>query len=394
MKRFAILFLMLTSLLLTSRAFSEEPILIRAGGSFGYARAADGSLWVWGDNGRGQLGTGNTRRIRTPQSGITLINGNQIQDIACGNVAVLFLMKDGSVYTCGANNYGQQGQGNNISVVKTPIQIEGLDHIVKIACGFGHCLALDSDGHVWAWGRNSNGQIGNGNRKSQNSPVMLALEKITDIQCGGKFSMCMDSDGQIFGWGDNEFGQLLDASNWKNVLSPVQLSVSGSFNKIACGGDAGFGIDHNGILWSWGRNDFYQLGNQDVKARSAVPVKVHFPEPVVVTEIMAYNAHSAAISTDGGLWQWGSVYHGQMGIGKHPSRSVSLQASPESNVADCAVGSLQSYVVLDDGTLYGAGCNEYSQTGAFKYRTDYYVTTWKNTGLNLKTGIWTDPQND
>ena len=394
MKRAGILFLFLIFQLVCCNASAEESMLIRAGGSFGYARSADGVIWVWGDNGRGQLGTGNTVRIRTPQQGANGIDGTQVQDIACGNVAVLFLMKNGTVFTCGANNYGQQALGSSISVVKTPQCIPVLQRITKIACGFGHCLALDSDGHVWAWGRNSNGQIGNGDRKSQNAPVMLDLEHIVDIQCGGKFSMAMDAYGAIYGWGDNEYGQLLDASKGKNVLSPVKLSISGQYRQIACGGDIGFGIDPDGVLWSWGRNDYLQLGSAEVKHQTFTPVKVQFPEPLVIEQVMAYNAHSAAISSDGGLWQWGSVYHGQMGIGRHPSRSVALQASPEKDVAACAVGSLQSYVVLNDGSLYGAGCNEYSQTGAFKWKTDYYVTEWKYTGLNLKTGVWTDPKND
>ncbi len=394
MKALVLVILLLFGCVFSTPANADLPLLIRAGGSFGYARSAEGTIWVWGDNGRGQLGTGNTARVRTPVPGAYGIDGNEVLDIACGNIAVLFLMKDGSVYTCGANNYGQQGQGDNQSFIKIPTHIPYLQNITKIACGFGQCLALDKDGHVWSWGRNSNGQIGNGTKKSQNQPVMLSLSNIVDIQCGGKFCMAMDSEGNIYGWGDNEFGQLLDASRGSNILSPTLLSISGLYTQIACGGDTAFGVDSEGILWAWGRNDYLQLGTVRAKGYSNVPLQVQFPESVVTKEIKAYNAHSAAISDDGGLWQWGSVYHGQMGIGKQPSRSVPIAASPESNVIDCAVGSLQSYVLLDDGTLLSAGCNEYSQTGAFKHRTDYYVLSWEDTGLNLNTGLWMDPKND
>ena len=206
--------------------------------------------------------------------------------------------------------------------------------------------------------------------------------------------MVMDRQGQIYGWGDNEFGQLVDASPYRNILSPTLLSISGRFCAIACGGDIGLGLDDEGNLWSWGRNDYLQLGNADVRQKSNVPVRVQFPEKVSIESMVAYNAHSAARSADGGLWQWGSVYHGQMGIGKQPSKSLPLMASPEKSVLDYAVGSLQSYVLTSDGEVYGAGCNEYSQTGAFKYRTDYYVTSWKDTGLNLLSGTWQDPHND
>ena len=390
--RLFVLFLFLT--LFSLPAHADKTVLVRAGGSFGFARSMDGSLWAWGDNGRGQLGTGNTQRLSTPQPAAFGIDGTNLKDIACGNIATLFLMEDGTVYTCGANNYGQQGQGNNVSVIKTPVLIPGLAHICKIACGFGQCLALDEEGHVWAWGRNSHGQIGNGTRRSQNAPVLLDLENIVDIQCGGKFCMAMDATGNIFGWGDNKYGQLLDASNRTYVLSPVRLSISGMYVRIACGGDIALGLDENGTLWSWGRNDYLQLGNDEIKGSTSKPVQVKFPYPVVIREMFAYNAHSAAISEDGGLWQWGSVYHGQMGTGKQPSRSLPTEPCPSHQVLSCAVGSLQSYVLMEDGSLFGAGCNEYSQTGAFKHKTDYYVVSWKNTGLNLIDNSWVDPQND
>ena len=192
MKALVLVILLLFGCVFSTPANADLPLLIRAGGSFGYARSAEGTIWVWGDNGRGQLGIGNTARVRTPVPGAYGIDGNEVLDIACGNIAVLFLMKDGSVYTCGANNYGQQGQGDNQSFIKIPTHIPYLQNITKIACGFGQCLALDKDGHVWSWGRNSNGQIGNGTKKSQNQPVMLSLSNIVDIQCGGKFCMAMD----------------------------------------------------------------------------------------------------------------------------------------------------------------------------------------------------------
>lgn len=372
---------------------AQGVMLVRAGGSFGMALAQDGTIFGWGDNGSGQLGNGNNKRVYMPQPAAVGIDGAHVVDIQCGNVSTLFLLDDGTVYTCGRNNYGQQGVTGIKEYVFTPIQIPSLSGVVQIACGFGQCLARTAEGRVYAWGRNSNGQIGDGTKKHAKEPVLLPLEDIVDVQCGGKFCMALASDGTIYGWGDNEYGQLLDASKRKNVLTPTRLSISGLYTAVACGGDVGYGVDSDGTLWAWGRNDYYQLGTKEAGKQSSIPVRVALPEGTQIAQVYAYNSHAAAITVDGALWQWGGVYHGQVGNGKRPWRDVPTVACPDSNVVGTAVGSLQSYLLLADGTVYGCGCNEYGQTGAYR-RMRYYVDRWMFTGLNLTDASWADPHND
>ncbi|MDO4484539.1 MAG: hypothetical protein Q4C54_08975 [Clostridia bacterium] len=389
-KRITALMALLAALSLCSCALAQP--LVRAGGSFGIAVDAKGNIWGWGDNANGQLGNGNNKRVYMPKPAAEGLDGAQVADVQCGNVSALFLMKDGTVYTCGYNNYGQQGIPGIGSHVFVPTKIPGLENIVQVACGFGQCLARTADGKVYAWGRNSNGQVGDGTRKNAAAPVLLALENIVDIQCGGKFCVAQDANGDLWGWGDNEYGQLTDASRYKNVLIPVRLSVSGRFTKLACGGDIAFGVDADGVLWAWGRNDYYQLGVKSVGEKTNTPVKVDLPDGLAIKKVYAYNSHTAALTEDGGLWTWGGVYHGQVGNGKRPWRDIAHEACPESGVVDAAVGSLQSYILTEDGTVFGNGCNEYGQVGAFP-KMRYYVPLWMNTGLNLNDGTWADPKN-
>ncbi len=371
---------------------------VRAGGSFGYAVSSDGKIWGWGDNGKGQLGTGDTKRVKTPSPAALGLDGSEILDIACGNVASLFLMRDGTVWSVGNNNYGQQGQGKDApAIMKEPVQVKGLENVVQVSSGFGQCMALTGDGSVYVWGRNDYGQLGLGDRKARNEPEKLDLQHVTYVCCGGKFSMAMDENGDIWGWGDNEHGQLLEASKRKRVLTPTKLSISGRFVQIACGGDHALGIDGDGRLWAWGRNDYYQLGTKTKGKIVEEPIAVTFPEGyenVRIARVYAYNSHTAAVSENGALWVWGSVYHGQMGNGVTASKSLPMEPCPAEGVVEADVGSLQTYALLEDGSLMGCGCNEYSQTGAFKWKADYYVRSWKDTGLNLMTGTWQDPGND
>ena len=141
MKKLFALLVALMMMLSLLPASAESVMFVRAGGSFGMALDANGVIWGWGDNGSGQLGNGNNKRAYFPIPCATGIDGTQVKDIQCGNLNTLFLMQDGTVWTCGRNNYGQQGQKTKKEYVFTPIQIPGLENIEKIACGFGQCLA-------------------------------------------------------------------------------------------------------------------------------------------------------------------------------------------------------------------------------------------------------------
>ena len=121
---------LLCVLMMIPAAVSAE-IMLRAGGSFAFALDSQGQLWGWGDNTKGQLGNGSKKRAFFPdtQAGQGL-DGQEILDIQCGNENTLYLMKDGSVYTSGPNNYGQQGNGKSNAYNYVPEKIEGLEHIV------------------------------------------------------------------------------------------------------------------------------------------------------------------------------------------------------------------------------------------------------------------------
>lgn len=393
MKRILAVLCCIAMLAASCVALAEEKVILSAGGSFCYAVTGDEVIWGWGDNTKGQLGTGDKKRRFQPANVSMGLEGKEIADIQCGNENAVFLMKDGTVYSCGPNNYGQQGIGTKTAYLYEPTQVPGLENIVQIAAGFGQCLARTADGRVWAWGRNNQGQIGNGQKKNAISPVLLALENIVDIQCGGKFCLAMAEDGTIWGWGENASGQLMEASTkGRAVLEPTKLAISGRFVKLACGGSTAFGLDKDGKLWSWGRNDYGQLGNDKAKKTSSVPVEVLLPDGIEIAEIHAYNSHSAVLTTDGRVWQWGRTYSGQLGNGKRPTKSLPVEAHPDGKVLMVAVGSSCTYVLMEDGRIWASGYSEVGQTGAFP-KKKHYISTWVHNGLNALTGEWSDPRN-
>nr|XP_037270909.1 uncharacterized protein LOC119163078 [Rhipicephalus microplus] len=84
--------------------------------------------------------------------------------------------------------------------------------LVAMACGSNHALLLTQDGEIYAWGRNTEGQLGLGNRKDQKSPQLVShlaqCSKVTQVSCGRDFSLALDAQGKLWAWGQNDGGQL------------------------------------------------------------------------------------------------------------------------------------------------------------------------------------------
>lgn len=138
-----------------------------------------------------------------------------------GYIHSLALVSDGTVWAWGNNRYGQLGDGSTIEEKHTPVQAMNVANIISIATKGWHNLVLNSEGKVFSWGNNSNGQLGDGTRSERNIPVEAKdLEDITEISMGWQHSLILKSDGTVWTWGDNRYGQLGDGT-FKDRKKPV-----------------------------------------------------------------------------------------------------------------------------------------------------------------------------
>jgi alpha-tubulin suppressor-like RCC1 family protein len=103
-----------------------------------------------------------------------------------------------------------------------------------------------------------------------------------------------------------------------------------------------------------------------------------------------FNIHSAILTEQGAVWQWGACGHGQYGLGERPWRSLAVQACPAQNVMKVAVNTYTSYILMDDGRVLACGGNWYGQAGTHR-KISHYVMNWTETGLNLLDSQWQDP---
>ena len=179
-------------------------------------------LYAWGLNSKGQLGLNDIANRSSPVQVDSLNTWHQITTGSLFNSAV---KTNGTLWSWGYNNSGQLGQ-NNTTNRSSPVQIGALTTWSKVAAGYTHSLAIKTDGSLWSWGDNGYGKLGLGNViPAFSSPVQVgALTTWSQVAGGRNFSLSIKTDGTIWGWGRNQNGQLgIGYDNQR--ISPVQVGA-------------------------------------------------------------------------------------------------------------------------------------------------------------------------
>ena len=126
----------------------------------------------------------------------------------------LLLSSDGDVFACGANQANQCVAGPTTRACPELQKVPGLPPIAEVACGWSHALARDEAGGVWAWGRRSLGQAGDGQpdeSRGAREPRRVVIGdgvSATAVRCGSESCAAVDTEGRLWGWGWNEHGNV------------------------------------------------------------------------------------------------------------------------------------------------------------------------------------------
>jgi len=328
-----------------SAAFSTAPA-IAAGANHSVALASDGTVWAWGDNERGQLGDGTTHRRLAP---VQVKDISEVIAVAAGRNYTVAVKNDGTVWVWGQNELGQLGDGTTSSRA-LPVQVQDLEGVTAIAAHDRHTLALREDGTVWAWGDNGRGQLGNGTWVSHSAVPVQAqgLANVTAVAAGWGHSLALNDAGLVFAWGlgvpnRNVPAQVAGLSNVKAIaaggntgaalcvdgtvwtwqtanLAPVQVPELSAVTAIAVGVDHVLTLKNDGTVWTWG--DHLRWGSSPSAQLTQVLVGIEN-----VTAIAAQD-HSLALQIDGVVWAWGSNTNGQLGNGSIGSAQYAATPGP------------------------------------------------------------------
>jgi alpha-tubulin suppressor-like RCC1 family protein len=302
-------------------------LAITAGADHSLALKRDGTVWAWGSNASGQLGDGTMTDSLVPKK-ISSSSLSGVIAIAATTSHNLALKSDGTVWGWGHNYYGELGDGTYMTSILTPKQISTslLSGVIAIAMGNYHSLALKSDGTVWAWGANYLGQLGDGTTTASLVPKQIssiALSEVIAITAGYYHSLALKSDGTVWTWGKNSNGQLGDGTT-TNILVPKQV-LSGVI-AIAAGAFYSLALKSDGTVWGWGYNSYGELGD-GTTTDSLVPKQISSSSLSGVNAIAAGADHSLALKSDGTVWAWGNNYCGQLGDGTTTERHTPEQVS-------------------------------------------------------------------
>ena len=333
-----------------------------------FAIKTDGTLWSFGYNATGALGINTvTNRSSPVQIGAAEVYWTSVQ---VGRVHTLATKSDGTMWSWGNGEYGEIGLNNSGQYAdrSSPIQVgTGTTWSVVYAAYFDS-LAIKTDGTLWTWGYNHNGQLGDNSRISKSSPVQIgALTTWSKIAGGGAVyptggtSVAVKTDGTLWLWGSNNYGQLgLNLPTTTFRSSPVQLGALTTWSNIAYGVSQCAAIKTDGTLWVWGANDSGQLGQNDLVNRSS-PTQIGAGTDWYLAGI-AYK-HALAIKTNGTLWAWGVNDQGQFGTNDLISKSSPVQIGALTTWSMISLGSRISIALKNDGTLWAWGRNNSGQLG-------------------------------
>lgn len=329
---------------------------VSAGSTHAAALTADGVLWIWGNNGSGQLGDGTWATKNHP---VQVGELGEWHTVAAGSFHTVALKADGTLWAWGQNSQGQLGDGTSQSK-GVPTQIGSEGDWRSIAAGSSHTLALKSDGTLWAWGYNWSGQLGDGTTQTRSVPTRIGDDGDWQaIAAGGNNSLALKADGSLWAWGYNYYGQLGDGTT-QNRLVPTRIGSRTDWKAIAGNGGATLALRKDGSLWAWGSNWYGQLGDGTTIQRIV-------PTPVGADAdwkaVTVGGRHVIALKADGSLWGWGENNAGQLESDRLGERVAPVRLSDEDGWVAAAAGGTFTVALKNDGTVWVCGDNGYGQLG-------------------------------
>ncbi|XP_064353200.1 protein RCC2 [Dromaius novaehollandiae] len=305
---------------------------------------AEGKLWSWGRNEKGQLGHGDSKRVEAPRL-VEALGGEAVVLAACGRNHTLALTESGSVFAFGENKMGQLGLGNQTDAVPSPTQIMyNGQPITKLACGAEFSMIMDCKGNLYSFGCPEYGQLGHNSdgkfiARAQRIEydcellprrVAIFVEKtkdgqvlpvpnvvVRDVACGANHTLVLDSQRRVFSWGFGGYGRLGHAEQ-KDEMVPRLVKLfdlpGRGAAQVYAGYTCSFAVSETGGLFFWGATNtsrestMYPKAVQDLcgwKIRS-----------------LACGKSSILVAADESTISWGpSPTFGELGYGDHKPKS-------------------------------------------------------------------------
>lgn len=300
------------------------------------------NLWQWTES-------GNPEKV---------LNGVKIKkvSVAANDGAVHIIDEDGNLWGWGNNNYGQLGDGNKSNNYLDVSYAKRIANDIKFKEIYDvgeSTWAIDKDGNLWSWGRNYNGQLGNGGTEDQFTPVKISQNiQFEKLVAETQKVFAIDKDGNLYSWGYGSYGFGDGTNESKNV--PTKILNGTKFVKAIGSDYTQYALDINANLWGWGNNDYDQFGIGNTQTQYD-PIKVM--EGTKVKEICGSRANGIIVDENDNIYFYGQndtlKYNtGIKKIGKIPNLKQIVWANYDTMLA-----------IDENGNRWGWGDNDYGELG-------------------------------
>lgn len=334
-------------------------VYVLAGRASSYAINTDGELFAWGSNSNGQLGIGNNENKSIPQ---LVGTSNNWTNVVSNGGHVLAINTEGEIYAWGDNSYGQLGLGHQIRQ-NTPQQVGTFSNWIKVSAGAANSLAINSKNEIFSWGA-----------KIPTTNAILKPEKLGDksnwveIFAGDAMhSFAINTNGHLYGWGRNT-ESVLGIENYQQNSIPTLVDSFNYWKSISTSYDHTLGLNNKGELFAWGNNSHGQLGT-DFFRNQNTPVRVG--ELSKWKYISAGHNASYCVNLEGEMFVMGYDFEGRIGLHGRIDFDVPGIINSSENWKQISAGRRHVLAVNQKGELFGWGSN---LNGQLAIKGDFYRT--------------------
>jgi alpha-tubulin suppressor-like RCC1 family protein len=284
--------------------------------------------------------------------------------------------RQGNLFTWGFNTTGAVGDNTGISRSTPVTTFAGGTNWKQVSNGYRFTAAVKTDGTLWTWGFNYQGVLGINltggsfaagiNGRTTPVTTFAGGNNWKQVSCGQYYMAAIKTDGTLWTWGRNEYGQLGNNTGTSRSTPVTTFAGGTNWKQVSCGMRHTSAIKTDGTLWTWGDNATGQVGNNTVTAFPngvCTPVTTFAGGTNWQQVSCAYN-HTTAIKTDGTLWVWGRNYAGSLGDNTIINRSTPVTTfAGGNNWKQVSGGGYYTAAIKTDGTLWTWGRNSIGQLG-------------------------------
>ncbi|MCD9024543.1 stalk domain-containing protein [Cohnella silvisoli] len=364
---------------------------VAIGAFHGVAVAKDGTVWSWGNNSLGKLGLG--KSVKQSKIPVKVMGIDNVIDIDAGINHTVALRKDGTVWVWGDNSKGQLGDGSFTSYTAEngggaryiaedrnafqPQQVPNLTGIIGVSATYGGVIAWDRDGSLWSWGDSYMGLSYSGmnveaEKKKLTPQKNEFINNAVSVTTKGQLLAVLSRDGTIWTQGYNEYGQLGDG---KRSGPPATVHVPGLTNvvRLDTTGYTAVAFLNDGKVLEWGQAllESKGLNPTDPATRDKIPVHLQPTETQELQGLSAIQDTTAifvkpsflALKPDGTVWTHGDNESGQLGVSGVRERYNWAKVEGLSDITAIEGASAICAAIGKDGSVWTWGKNDYSQLG-------------------------------